>query len=257
MSSKTTSTADSIYNGSIFQADGKISLSQVWLVLFIITILLPVPLALIYVFCFHNKTFWYRGLILFSLVCAVGFIANLLFYRTMVMKDKEAQINKMSRKDALYVFWNNLAAFIIVAVTMFGIGTNPNLITIFENTLGYYYIQLWGLTTLMNDIVQSNLFDKIDSNQFSYNFLITQINNDNVDDIIKMAEDKSAPKNPSVKFPLDFRIEFDQDKALRLEQQKQLRSLVSTKNTFGHFVWIYLSSVVSILVAMLACAINS
>ena len=242
----------------LLHPSGKISLSQVWLVLFIIAIVLPVPLALIYTFCFYKKTFWYRGLTLFALIVAIGYISNLLFYRTMIMKDKEAKIDKMSRKDALYVFWNTLAAFVIVAITMFGIGTNPNLITVFENTLGYQYLHFWGLTSLMNDIVQSNLFEKIDSNQFSYNFLITQINVDNVDDIIKMSDEKTTSVNgPSDKFPLDFRIVFDNDKNVKLGQQEKLRNLVATKNTFGHFMWMYLSSIVSILVSLLACVINS
>ena len=237
---------------------GKISLSQVWLVLFIIAIVLPVPLALIYTFCFYKKTFWYRGLTLFALIVAIGYISNLLFYRTMIMKDKEAKIDKMSRKDALYVFWNTLAAFVIVAITMFGIGANPNLITVFENTLGYQYIHFWGLTSLMNDIVQSNLFEKIDSNEFSYNFLITQINMDNVDDIIKMSDTtNNSSIGPSDKFPIDFRIVFDTDKNVKLGQQEKLRNLVATKNTFGHFMWMYLSSIVAILVSLLACVINS
>jgi hypothetical protein len=236
---------------------GRISLSQVWLVLFIIAIVLPVPLALVYTFCFYKKTFWYRGIILFALIFGMGYIANLLFYRTMIMKDKEAKIDKMSRKDALYVFWNTLASFVIVAITMFGVGTNPNLITVFENTVGYLYIQLWGLTTLMNNIVQSNLFEKIDSNQFSYNFLITQISLDNVEDIIKMSEGKTGSTGPSDKFPLDFRIVFDNDEKLRKDQQEKLRNLVGTKNAFGHFMWMYLSSLVAILVAMLACVMNS
>jgi hypothetical protein len=244
---------------------GQISLSQVWLVLFIIAIVLPVPLALVYTFCFYKKTFWYRGLILFALIFGMGYIANLLFYRTMIMKDKEAKIDKMSRKDALYVFWNTLASFVIVAITMFGIGTNPNLITVFENTVGYLYIQLWGLTALMNDIVQSNLFEKIDSNQFSYNFLITQISVDNVEDIIKMSNNSSTGiVEPSEKFPLDFRFVFNVEedpitkkKEILTDQQEKLRNLVGTKNAFGHFMWMYLSSLVAILVAMLGCLMNA
>jgi hypothetical protein len=248
---------DSEDNSDLLHPTGKISLSQVWLVLFIITIVFPVPLALIYSFCFYKKTFWYRGLLLFALVTALGYIVNLLFYRTMIMKDKEAKIDKMSVKDAMYVFWNTLASFVIVAITLFGIGTNPNLITVFENTLGYYYVQIWGLTALMNDIVQSKLFAQVDGSQFSYNFLITQISIDNVEEIIKMAETKEGSTGPSEKFPLDFRIVFDSEKNVKLEQQDKLRNLVSTKNAFGHFMWIYLSSIVAILVSILACVINS
>jgi hypothetical protein len=259
MSNNILETADNIDKNvsELLNPTGKISLSQVWLVLFIIAIVFPVPLALIYSFCFYRKTFWYRGLILFALITGLGFIANLLFYRTMIMKDKEAKIDKMSRKDALYVFWNTLASFVIVAITMFGVGTNPNMITVFENTLGYQFIQFWGLSNLMNDIVQSNLFNGIDSNQFSYNFLITQINIDNVEDVIKMADSKTGSTGPTDKFPLDFRIVFDQDKSIKLDQQEKLRNLVSMKNAFGHYMWMYLSSLVAILVALLACVINS
>ncbi len=238
---------------SILPQPGKVDASQVWLVLFIISVVLPVPIALIYSFVFYRKTSWYRGVILFSLVVGVGYISNLIFYRTMIMNDKEAKIDKMGKKDALFVFWNTLAAFVIVAVTMFGLGTNPNLITIFENTLGYWFIHIWGLSKLMSSIVKSNVFDKIDAKNFNYNFLITQINLNNLEQVINMAKSSSTTSTPSIKYPLDFHIEFDKDVAIQNKQISTLQSLVGTKHAFGHFVWIYLSSLVAILVSMLAC----
>jgi hypothetical protein len=81
---------------------------------------------------------------------------------------------------------------------------------------------------------------------------------DNVDDIIKMSDTtNNSSIGPSDKFPIDFRIVFDTDKNVKLGQQEKLRNLVATKNTFGHFMWMYLSSIVAILVSLLACVINS
>ena len=231
----------------IIQANGTIQLSQVWLFLFVIVIVYPVPLALIYMFSYHKSTSWYRSIILFALATGLGYIACLLFYRTMVMKDKEAKIDKMGAKDALFVFWNTLAAFVIVAITMFGLGTNPNLISIFENTIGYLFIHVWGLDGLMSEIVKSKVFDGLDVRNFNYNFLITQVNMDNVEDIMN-SDGKSGLNSP-----LDFRFEFDKEGGKKASQKKLLESLVYTKNTVGHYVWIYLSSIVAILVSALAC----
>jgi len=231
----------------IIQMNGTIQLSQVWLVLFIIAIIFPVPLGLIYMFTYHKSTSWYRSLLLFALVTGLGYIACLLFYRTMIMNDKQAKIDKMGAKDALFVFWNTLASFLIVAITMFGLGTNPNLISIFENTLGYLYIHIWGLDGLMKEIVKSNIFDKIDVKNFNYNFLITQINMNNVEDII------NSNGKTGINSPLDFTIQFDNNK--KTSQTSLLKNLVYTKNTFGHYVWVYLASIVAILVSILACSI--
>jgi hypothetical protein len=162
------------------------------------------------------------------------------------MNDKQAKIDKMGAKDALFVFWNTLASFLIVAITMFGLGTNPNLISIFENTLGYWYIHIWGLDGLMKEIVKSNIFDKIDVKNFNYNFLITQINMNNVEDII------NSNGKTGINSPLDFTIQFDNNK--KTSQTSLLKSLVYTKNTFGHYVWVYLASIVAILVSILACS---
>jgi hypothetical protein len=235
----------------IIEITGTIQLSQVWLTLFIIIIVLPVPLGLLYMFSYYKSTSWYRTIILFSLVTGLGYVACLLFYRTMIMKDKEAKIDKMGPKDALFVFWNTLASFTIVAITMLGLGTNPGLISIFENTIGYWFIHIWGLDGLMKDIVKSDMFDKIDTKDFNYNFLITQIDIDNVQNVISAAGVKSKQTGPNLKNPLDFRFEFDATKPL---QKKLLENLVFTKNTVGHYVWVYLSSIVAILVSILACS---
>jgi hypothetical protein len=238
----------------IIEMTGTIQLSQVWLTLFIIIVVFPVPLGLIYMFSYHKSVSWWRAIILFSLTTGLGYIACLLFYRTMIMNDKEAKIDKMGREDAFFVFWNTLASFVIVAITMFGLGTNPGLISIFENTIGYWFIHIWGLDSLMKEIVKSNIFDKIDVKDFNYNFLITQIDVNNLQEIINSSSSSSKTTSPTSKYPIDFRIEFDSDSGKQSKQKKLLESLVFTKNTVGHYVWVYLSSIVSILVSILACS---
>jgi hypothetical protein len=217
-------------------------------------ILFAVPLVLAYIFFVHKKNAWYTGILLFSIILGLGYTTNLLFYRVVVMNDIEAKIDNMSASDALFVLFTTLAAFMIVAITFFAISANKNMITIFENTFGFWFLHLWGLTDLCNDIFTSESLDKVientDTSMFNYNFLITRINLDNLDDFIEYAKkcEEDGVKNASTQLGLDFRLKFDFQ-----NQIDKLKDMVHLKHTFGHFMWIYLACVVSLFVSMIGC----
>jgi hypothetical protein len=219
-----------------------------------------VPLGLMYSLFFHRKTSWFRVPVLFITVVSLGYIANLMFYRMAVMNDADAKIDKLSGNDAAFIFYNTLAGFFIVAITLFAISVTPVLVTIFENTFGYWFVNLWGATKLCNEIFISksleNLSD-IDPSEFNYSFLITRIDHNNVEEFIDYAKQCdggtiSNLEKPDKRLPLDFYMKFEFE-----DQVEKLRNLVYLKNTFGHFMWTYLSSIVALFASMIALLMAS
>jgi len=210
-----------------------------------------IPLGLMYSMFFYKKTSWYRLPLLFGAVLGIGYISNLMFYRIAIKGDKKAQINKMSGKDALFVLYNTLAGFVVVFITMFALSTNPALVTIFENTLGYLFIHAWGVTDLCSNIFVSPKFSEytnIDMHEFNYNFLITRIDTKNVEEFIDAAKTCDAKNIGASSLPLDFRMRFETSDLV-----EKLRNLVHMKYAFGHFAWVYLSSIVALVISMTSC----
>lgn len=227
-------------------------------------ILFAVPLAIVYNFFYYKRPGWLSSVILFICTTLLGFTVNLMFYRMIAMGDMEAQINKMGVNSVNFVAGVTFAAFTIVAITLFAVGVNPDLVKIFENTFGFWYIHLWGLTDLCKDIFSSPSFDKYTddpSNQkyFNYNFLITQIDLNNLQQFIEYASnpenESKDPKNENdqnqIKFPLDFDMKFTGDNDEIKRQQVKLLNLVNLKQSFGHYLWVYLSSIVALFVSMI------
>jgi hypothetical protein len=176
-----------------------------------------------------------------------------------IMNDKEAKINKITGNDAAFIFYNTLAGFFIVGITLFAVSVSPILVTIFENTFGYWFINIWGARKLCNDIFVSNSFSNlsnIDPKDFNYSFLITRIDYNNVEEFIEYAKqcsgDISNKEKPDKRLPLDFYMKFEFE-----DQIEKLRNLVYLKNTFGHFMWTYLSSIIALFVSMIALLMSS
>lgn len=221
----------------------------------LICALFSIPLAIAYSLFYHKRGGFFNGLILLAVVFLLGFTTNLMFYRVSVMNDATAQINNMDKNSALFVLGVTAAAFMIVVITLFAIGVNPSLITIFENTFGFQFIHFFGLTDLTSKIFTSKTMDPIQKNvnpsDFNYNFLITQINTTNVEEIIEYACGKGKSTDDT-KFPLDFSLKFKYE-----EDKQKLRDLVYLKNTFGHYVWVYLSSIVALFVSMIGVTMGS
>ena len=218
-------------------------------------LLFSIPLAIAYFFIFHQKSFFLQNLTLFVVLFFMAFTVNLLFYRVAIMNEIDAKIDKLSSQNISSVFSITLASFMIVAFTLFGLSMNTNLVSIFENTLGYLYIHLFGLTDLCNTIFKSKTMDPIreqsNPDEFNYNFLITQINLDNLEEIISYGKNCGKPGTTSkTNLMLDFNLKFEYD-----DQANKLRDLVHLKYTFGHYIWIYLASIVSFFVSMIGMAL--
>jgi hypothetical protein len=222
--------------------------------IFITCLTFAVPLGLMYSMFFYKKTSWYRIPLLFGAILGLGYLGNLMFYRIAIRGDKKAEIDKMSGRDAFFVLYNTLAGFVVVFITMFALSTNNSLVAIFENTLGYLFIHFWGVTDLCNSIFVSPKFSEysnIDTHDFNYNFLITRMTTQNVDEFIDAAKTCQGKMGNS-NLPLDFYIKFEYE-----DQVEKLKNLVSMKYAFGHFVWVYLSSIVAMIISMTACIMNS
>jgi len=214
-------------------------------------ILFSIPLGLMYMFVFHRKTYWFRSIALFFTVYLLGSVVNLLFYRVTVMNDSTAQIDKMGTNDVAFVLSTTFGGFMIVAITLMGLSANPILTSIFENTIGYAVIQFFGLKEVSDDVFRSATMDNLrktaDPNEFNYNFLITRFTVDNLEELIKYGKNCSTTKEDTYKLGLDFRFILDYE-----EQAEKVSSLVHLKHTIGHFVWIYLASIVALFVSMIA-----
>jgi hypothetical protein len=215
-------------------------------------LLFSIPLWLIYVFFFHKKTYWFRSFVLFIIVYLLGSVVTLMFYRVAMMNDMNIQIDKMNINDVGFVMANTFGGFMVVAITLMGISANPFLIDIFENTFGFMFIQFFGLKDLTDEIFSSKTMDKIRENakayEFDYSFLITRFNLDNLEELIQYGKDcNKGNRDRAYRLGLDFDfiLEFD-------EQEQRVRDIVHMKHTVGHFVWIYLASIVSLIVSMVA-----
>lgn len=216
----------------------------------LICILYAIPLALIYNLFFYKKFGFISNFILLVAAYLLGFVATLLYYRVVIMNDAEAKINKMDRNTVSYIGKTAFFSFKIVALTILALAINPSLVSIFENTIGYWFIGLFGLTELSQQIFSSKTMDPIKENsdvlEFNYNFLITRMDINNVSKFINHAKKcKEEEQEEDVNLPFDFTLNITTE-----EQMQQLENLVFTKYTFGHYIWVYLASIVSIIVSI-------
>lgn len=218
-------------------------------------IIFSVPLALVYNFFFYKRSGFFSNFILIIVTYLLGFLATLLYYRIVIMNDVEAQINKMSRNTVSYIAKVVFFAFKLVAITIIAITVNPSLITIFENTLGYWFIGLLGLTPFTQKIFSSKIMEPIknssDPMEFNYNFLITRMNIFNVSKFINYAKECNNTNNEWQEdedaLPFDFTLNLTTE-----EDMQQLEDFVYTKYTFGHYIWVYLVSVISMVISITA-----
>jgi len=225
---------------------------------FLSMVLFAIPLALVYNFVFYKRSGILPPIILFILSWLLGYIATLLYYRISLKNDANAQIDKIDKAKALSILGTPLASYMIVALTLIGLAIAPSLINIFENTLGYLFIRLWNVKELCNDIFTSPTLDRYkdtsDTKYFDYGFLITRINKENVEEIFEYAK-TPKDKRTTKPFPLDFDIAFGNTSTPK--NIEKLRSLVELKRSFGHFSWIYFTSVISLFLSMISVTMMS
>ena len=234
-------------------------------------LLFIIPLGLIYNFVYQGTQggFVANGFV-FLLSYLLGFVANLLFYRIIVTNDMNGQINKIQYNTVTYIMGLTLCGFTVLLITLFAMAVAPSLVNIFENTFGYWFVGIMGLSDLTKKIFESPTLDPYiqgighEYPSFDYNFLITRINNENVDTVIdamrqnfdngNRSTQSQTVKDPisSKLFQLDFRVignpKDDGDK---------LKYFVKLKRTFGHFMWTYFASIISLMISMVAVIIGS
>ena len=248
--------------------DKKIAMSTTGIV--ISCLLFIIPLGLVYNFVYQGTQ---GGIVpnffVFLMSYLLGFVANLHFYRMIVSNDMNGQINKIQYNTVLYIMGLTLCGFTILLLTLFSLAVAPSLVSIFENTFGYWFVCAMGLSDLTKKIFESPTLDPYiqgighEYPSFDYNFLITCINNENVGTVIEAmkenASSKGSTNNRSIKDPissklfhLDFRVIGDPK-----EDGDRLSYFVKLKRTFGHFMWTYFASIISLMISMVAVIIGS
>jgi hypothetical protein len=144
---------------------------------------------------------------------------------------------------------------------MFAISINPGLIKIFENTIGIWFIGVMGNSELINESFSSEIFSGLselnDSNVFNYNFLLTRLNETNIGPFVEYFQkecDGKTDEKTGVDFPFDFKPNFE---GKSMGNLTKLRDLVETKRTVGYFTWIYLTSIVSLMISIISITMKS
>lgn len=215
-----------------------------------------VPLILVYHFAYSRSGGFFTFLFLFIMAYLIGFLACLLFYRMAVL-GKSGEIANMPRSTVIKVMGTSFASFMIVAVTIFAIGFNPNLVKIFENTVGYSYIQLLGAGEFANSIFTSPILDQLnnetETKYFNYAFLLTAFDTKNIQQFIQASMNKVGGEGEGEQgsstndLPFEFKL-----KPLEKDKIEKLEEFVYTKHRIGHFTWVYLTSVLALTVSFIS-----
>lgn len=219
---------------------------------------------------FRSKIIVGKFLIFFVLWLFVCFF-NLMFFTTIFENRKTY--------DIFYI--TTICFFGIVGNTFLIIGNIPSLVEIFENTIGYWFLNIpyvFNLNETMR-IFKSKNFENI--NIFiPFNILLTTFSILNVNDVFNQIDKKISNKteyykilyndnkiinSKNVKADTNMNYDFFMDYTELLSNDKEknknykfvnnmvhdnLLGLVLAKNNIGHMVWVYISTVISIMVSM-------
>ena len=214
-----------------------------------ISFIIPLGLFFSYIYAPDGSILTY--IMLFFGAALLGFLANMFFYKMVTSNS-----SKKLEKSQLYTIMGTTASsFIILLLTMFALGVNPKLITIFENTIGIWFVTtVMGNRGFINEIFSSKIFKELDehsdANVFDYSFLLTRLNDKNIGvfiDYYKKSCDETKGQPSGADFPFDFEPNFkDQGQLMKLSQ------MIETKRTIGYFTWYYLTSAVSLMISLIA-----
>jgi len=156
------------------------------------------------------------------------------------------------KSESLNIFYlTTIFVFGIVGTTFIIIGNIPSLVEVFENTFGYYLINsfLYKLKNLMK-IFKSKYFPNFD---IPYEILITRFDIPSFHDTLNsLIETNDNPKENPLTDELsnDFYVDFKSVDKEIVDIKNGLLKMVFVKNNAGHFTWIYIASVVSVLLTM-------
>ncbi len=187
---------------------------------------------------------------------ALGFITTLLYYRMNV-----SDVDKPTIKT---IMSTNAASYMVLLFTIISISINPDLVTIFENTIGIWFLSIMGKDSFINSIFESKTFSVMeeqsstDSELINYNFLLTRLNHSNIDNFIQFfSKNPESSTDNELKFPFDFRPKFNSDENTRNGQLMELKRLITTKRSVGYFIWVYLTSIISQMISMIAVTMHN
>ena len=218
-----------------------------------------VPLGLWFSVVYDSEGGFGNSMLIYLGAYIIGFIATLLYCRMAVQDDTEAKIDKISKSKVSSIAGSTFAAFLVLLITVVILAINPDLITIFENSIGIWVIGILGYSDFINEIFKSSIFGKLressDATIFNQNFLLTQFNEKNIEEFVKFFKEdcgKQEQSTPGMDFPFDFYPVFENE-----GQLSKLQSLVKMKKLVGYFSWIYLTSVISLLVSLIGVTMKT
>ena len=228
--------------------------------LIIICITFIVPLALWFSVAYNSSGGVINSFLLFLGIYGFAFLITLMYYRMVIQDDMEAKIDKINSTKVKSIAATTLASFSLVLMTIFVLAVNPKLITMFENTIGIWFIGITGNRYFANEVFYSKTFSELrenteDKSIFDQSFLLTRFSNDNIDtfiDKIKSICEKGANEQLSDDFPFDFTPKFKNEGDI-----SKLRQLVSTKHLVGYFSWIYFTSILSLIISIISVTMKT
>ena len=148
----------------------------------------------------------------------------------------------------------SLAYWVITGITFLTITMIPSLVEIFENTVGYSWINTFmGLKEKMS-VIKSRVYPHF---KIPSEILITKFNEVNLNDLFEGLMTKNLDKDNlpprSNETILDFYLDIDEaDLETQLEVKDSLFQLVRAKQKIGHMSWIFLSSFAAMIVSLIA-----
>jgi hypothetical protein len=205
---------------------------------------------------------------LFLVIWMVIFGVIELIYKTEIINTNYSDTNLLYICTLYYVG--------IVGGTMLFINYIPSLMEIFENTIGMSMIGVMNSSLFvkaMDTIKNRNFndaYNKNDKERFRLNtdtrfllagFSISNLNNQ-IEFLINQSKSTaSPPTDVKSNFYLDNLKDYVSDYNSVITENNGLKTdllyLILSKYTYGHFTWVYIASIVSILMTINTISINS
>lgn len=228
--------------------------------LIIICITFIIPLGLWFSIAYNPAGGVINTLLLFIGIYGLAFLITLMYYRMALQDDTEAKIDKITTGKVRSIASTTLASFSLVLITIFVLAVNPELITIFENSIGIWFIGLSGNRYFANEIFKSETFSELkeyteDKGIFDQSFLLTCFNNENIEHFIKYFKKDCSQQErdeAGVSLIFDFIPKFENE-----GQLNKLRNLVSLKRTVGYFSWIYFTTIMSLIISIISVTMKT
>jgi|TARA_B110000008_G_C16952804_1_gene557012 hypothetical protein len=229
------------------------------LTLFILCIAFVVPVGLWFSVVYSEGGGIANLFFIFAGVYGFTLLTTLMFYRMGIQGDKKDDITKINKNKLNSIAGTTFASCSIVLTTLFILAVNPSLITILEDSIGIWVLGIMGYRGFMNKIFKSELFSKLDeysdSKIFDSSCLLTRFNKDNIDTFIKFFKESCNKQDQTsfgVDFPFDFTPVFENE-----GQLDKLKKLVDMKRLIGYFSWVYLTSIVSLIISVIAVTMKT